>query len=778
MDHVSRITLNTNSFVPTFKTQLRRKTPDEEDTLKELDLSNKGLLCLPGRWIFGYTPHNIVSIELANNHIYSIPEEISLCSQLKSLDLSNNCISQIGRSLSQNIKLKKLNIAFNKVNAILDDDLSSLASLEMLVLSKNRIISITQNISRLINLKYLSIDGNCFQELPCSLGFLPNMSELKLDWGRYIPLSHSEFIRSKEVHERRGDCCSLYILRAEFEELCMKMMRFNGYVLIDDFITYFSDTPLNELPIEYYRETLRTAIDRFDQGIALWILQKRQLKSILRTNEYTRDIIFSSMKDGREAIAIQLVQSDIPTNLINQRGETILHVAVKTLDFDLVTSILSLGINVDAVDLFGNTALHLLFSSGFGKHKLYNTVKRSTHGITRLRNPFFLGSESMNEHPTNTLITPRTQINRSSIDGVFEKEDEIKDSYRYLVISIAKAILRNDANPNTKNRKGLAPWHEIIKRKDLRLLLLIREAGDDFNMINWKCSIGDSSIIHSLAAIPEPRVLFEFLENEKCSPIELDSNCRLPIECIVFERNYTLRHKLLLRKTRSVLSFQFKEDSDIIEKQKITRINSTVRDIGVMNLRFIPKNSVPETIWGSIFEMSASLISPLISPITPSNEKYLYEPILLSDRERTELKRIIMRRLEHHIANAKLLIEAISHRKTRSIFFISKLLRLYCSLMYIHSMFTSFRYIFNSDTFASLTMNIFATTELSKYLVNCRLNILALLKNKEHYLENHYYYRIMLLEQIDDLLCSLPFPTPKILCTKPVLSSLPHKIIT
>ena len=61
---------------------------------------------------------NVISLDLSNNNLNSIPDKVFLLSSLQKLDLKNNNIVNVQNEIENLTKLKKLDISNNKLTTI------------------------------------------------------------------------------------------------------------------------------------------------------------------------------------------------------------------------------------------------------------------------------------------------------------------------------------------------------------------------------------------------------------------------------------------------------------------------------------------------------------------------------------------------------------------------------------------------------------------------------------------------------------------------------------
>ncbi len=107
----------------------------------------------------------LISEDLSNNNLFTIPRSLYNNKSIKYLDLSNNNIEEIPEELIDNLNLFSLNISNNKIKKI-PKKISLLKDLRLLNISQNQIEFLPDGFSKLTNLKYLDISKNNFVNPP------------------------------------------------------------------------------------------------------------------------------------------------------------------------------------------------------------------------------------------------------------------------------------------------------------------------------------------------------------------------------------------------------------------------------------------------------------------------------------------------------------------------------------------------------------------------------------------------------------------------------------
>ena len=154
--------------VPQSITQLR--------DLVSLNLSNNALTSLPD-WIGHFT--HLKTLKVSNNRITVIPEAICALQNLETFDLQSNQLATLPDGLSRLSQLRSLRLSHNMLEA-LPERLAGLAQLESLYLDSNSLNELPDSLGDLRRLRVLHLSHNELSLLPSSLSGLSGLEELEL----------------------------------------------------------------------------------------------------------------------------------------------------------------------------------------------------------------------------------------------------------------------------------------------------------------------------------------------------------------------------------------------------------------------------------------------------------------------------------------------------------------------------------------------------------------------------------------------------------------------
>lgn len=141
--------LNTSGVLPT--------------AITALFLDKRGLRNIPS-WIFEKLP-NVKILNLNDNHLTTLPPELSNLTKLENLQIANNKITEIPSHISTLSNLKILVAVHNQINKI-HPNIVQLTKLKTLNLIDNALTRLPDNVDHLIALEQLFLTQNAFVLLP------------------------------------------------------------------------------------------------------------------------------------------------------------------------------------------------------------------------------------------------------------------------------------------------------------------------------------------------------------------------------------------------------------------------------------------------------------------------------------------------------------------------------------------------------------------------------------------------------------------------------------
>ncbi|XP_037530631.1 leucine-rich repeat-containing protein 40 [Nematolebias whitei] len=134
----------------------------EEQQLQQLHLSHNQLSSLP---VELFTLKNLHCLTLQQNLLENLPEELGQLQSLTELDVSNNQLSALPSSIGCLTKLQKVNLSHNKLQS-LPDSMHHLTDVKVLECSNNQLSDIPASLSGMVSLQQLYLRHNKLCRLP------------------------------------------------------------------------------------------------------------------------------------------------------------------------------------------------------------------------------------------------------------------------------------------------------------------------------------------------------------------------------------------------------------------------------------------------------------------------------------------------------------------------------------------------------------------------------------------------------------------------------------
>lgn len=225
------------------KNELRHLSEEisQLNMLQKLDVSYNEMASLPSG--IGYLT-KITHFSMSDNRIKELPLEMSFLRDLVSLDANRNQLVTLGDSLSDltklellyiahnqirsfpNLKncthLKELHMGFNAVSSLSTEDFECIPNIHLIDLRDNKLKEVPNEIVNLQSLERFDVSNNDLNNLPFTLGTLPNLKLLLVE-GNPIKSIRRDIIQ-------RGTLGLLKYLRSRLTEEELSSLRDKGNV--------------------------------------------------------------------------------------------------------------------------------------------------------------------------------------------------------------------------------------------------------------------------------------------------------------------------------------------------------------------------------------------------------------------------------------------------------------------------------------------------------------------------------------------------------------------
>jgi len=148
----------------------------DKGVIISLDLSDLNLDTLPDD--IGDLSH-LEHLDVSRNNLSYLPDNIQRCKNLTEIDADYNVLEEFSPQLLQCLHLEEISMMHNQIN-FLPDSIGYLTNLYTLNLNYNNLSELPPSFSSLTNIKYLEISDNKISSLPINIHHLTQLDLLNL----------------------------------------------------------------------------------------------------------------------------------------------------------------------------------------------------------------------------------------------------------------------------------------------------------------------------------------------------------------------------------------------------------------------------------------------------------------------------------------------------------------------------------------------------------------------------------------------------------------------
>ena len=170
MLNLSRRNLKT---VPSLVTELKTQ-------LTSLKLSFNSITVFPNDLFGDKFCENIITLNLGDNFLMTLPIELTCCQSLVNLKICNNHLPLLPDKIGRLCSLRRLDASGNRIATLSNCSLSALTGLTILDLSRNMLSHIeSEDLWTMTSLTELSLSFNRLERLPVGIGCLTSLLALR-----------------------------------------------------------------------------------------------------------------------------------------------------------------------------------------------------------------------------------------------------------------------------------------------------------------------------------------------------------------------------------------------------------------------------------------------------------------------------------------------------------------------------------------------------------------------------------------------------------------------
>ncbi len=336
--------------------------PNVYDSVLFLNLSENSIQSI-SKPFFACFP-NLSTLDLRSNRLTTLHSDVSLLKNLRVLHLGFNALSSLPFSIGGLRRLEILCAQNNRITS-LPSSIGSLApTLTTLNVSENLIKVVAEEICALRSLVVLNLYHNLFVTIPTSFWKLERLEEFTLEWFAYASPPLPTTLKGPE------GTGVLSTLRTVCRELSNSRAR---ELTVMAFLQCFSEEDCSTLVKRRY--IIHMAAGGDDLGVLDGVVLYEPGVVNLIDKEGRSALCTALLRGHVEAARILLSHGALVNKGIGNNG-SLLHLAVNTLNVELVKIIIAKGAGTNARDAKGNSPLHNLFLSFTAKPHIRETIAK------------------------------------------------------------------------------------------------------------------------------------------------------------------------------------------------------------------------------------------------------------------------------------------------------------------------------------------------------------------------------------------------------------------
>ncbi|XP_030644367.1 leucine-rich repeat-containing protein 69 [Chanos chanos] len=250
----------------------------------------------------------ILTLQLNNNCLSSLPLELKSLHQLTELHLGNNAFEELPVVLKHLNSLRKLYLFRNKITTLPSEVLDGLPNLVLLNLNHNKIRVIPPAIKSLVCLETISVTDNQLQELPAELGSLRKLTE--------INFTNNKLTRVPQQLCNLSKLTELYLARNNLTELPEGVLGWTSLRVLD-----IAGNNLSMFPVDFQQLPLEELLCEGNEFVQCELLESKQEREVLSLKEHAARIVLKEDMNKFSVVARSLPLYPELAHMLSHRGK-------------------------------------------------------------------------------------------------------------------------------------------------------------------------------------------------------------------------------------------------------------------------------------------------------------------------------------------------------------------------------------------------------------------------------------------------------------------------